>query len=156
MFKRLPALLLLIFFVTLAMSTNLILTPDNAHAYNKPWDQGHDSTEGEDGDDDDDGCKEPPCEECKASASPVLFVDGSYHKNFTDLVLAGSPVIELKRNYRSLHSFRTGFFGFGWTFSYELSLRRITEGQEYLAILMPNGQVFKFYPQDSTTYVGPN
>ena len=156
MLKRLPVILLLMFIVAFVGSTNLILTPDNAHAYNKPWDQGHDGTEGEDGDEDDDGCKEPPCEECNASASPVLFVDGSYHTNFTDLILPGSPAIELKRYYRSLHSFRTGYFGFGWTFSYELSLRRITDGQEHLVILMPNGQVFKFYPQDSTTYAGPN
>lgn len=154
MLKRVSIIIIAIV-AGILFTSNSFLSMQEAHAYNKPWDQGHDSTNPEDPDDDDDGCKEPPCEDCNASASPVLFVDGSYHSRYSDLILPGVPTIELKRYYRSMHSFRTGFFGFGWTFSYEMRLGYVSGDQGYVVILMPNGQTYKFFDNGDNTFESP-
>ncbi|QTA79406.1 RHS repeat-containing protein [Desulfonema limicola] len=131
------------------------------HAFDQDWDGGHQGTDpgnpppsnDEEGDD---GCKEPPCDECKASGSPVVFIDGSYHTQFTDMTLPGVPGIALKRYYRSQHSFRTGFFGYGWSFAYEMRVQEVAGIPKYASVLMPNAQVYKFIDNGNGSYITPD
>ena len=155
MLKRVSIIIIAIV-AGILFTSNSFLSMQEAHAYNKPWDQGHDSTNPDDPDDDDDGCENPPCNECNASGSPVIFIDGSYHAQFVDIELKGKPLVKLKRYYRSKHSFRTGYFGYGWNFSYEMRTLEIAgETGHYVTVLMPNAQTYRFTDNGDGTYQAP-
>ncbi len=146
------------FFVVLTaviFIVNEYMLPQEAMGFDQKWDQGHDGTDPDDPPEDDDECKGSDCDDCDASGSPVIFIDGSYHTQFTDIKIPGTPEIKLKRYYRSKHSFRTGYFGYGWSIAYEVRLQQIEADQQYIAVLMPNGQVFRFLEKDDGTYETP-
>lgn|GEM_PF-1978110 len=126
------------------------------YCYNKPWDQGHVTTNPKDPEDPEDPC-EPPCDQCKSKSSPVFLVDGNFVKKVVDFRTPGNMPIVMQRVYQSNDNFRTGYFGYGWIMSLESKALDIhTENEDYVLIIMPNGQRYRFTKNVDGSYSSVN
>ena len=125
----------------------------DAHAYNKPWDQGHDSTNPDDPEDPEDPDDEDPCE---SSACPIFIANGNYTTTTTDIKISTRHGFGITRTYNSLDDKRTGLVGYGWVLNFESKLLRIAgENENYVVVLMANGQRLKFVENVDGTYETP-
>lgn len=151
-----------VFFITLILiglfvAINAFLLPYDAYGYNKPWDQGHDSTNPKDPKDPEEP-PEPPCDECQKICylSPVSCSDGNYIYKTQDLLIPGNIPLEISKTYNSRDNFRSGLFGYGWSSNFGMKLVYITGDTENVAkILMPNGQRYDFIDNGDGTFSPP-
>jgi RHS repeat-associated protein len=116
-----------------------------------PWDTGHNSFMGDDGDDTDPGDDGP----CK-TGSPVELVNGNFIYSTRDLLITGlGQPIEVARTYNS-SDMRKGPFGNGWVFSYDQRLIETTDGMQVYAICsQSNGKRERFVKNAGGTYTAP-
>lgn len=116
-----------------------------------PWDTGHNSFSGDDGDDTDPGDDGP----CK-SGSPVELASGNFSYSTRDLAIPGlGPDIDLARTYNS-NDMRRGPFGNGWVFPYDQRLVETTDGTLTFAICsQPNGKRERFVKQPDGSFLAP-
>lgn len=150
-------------FILIGVLVVMLLTADtyiggsNAYGYNKPWDQGHDSTNPNDPNDPS-SPPDPPNNPCGGTGSPVYIRSGNVVKKFIDISFqaCGKP-IKVTRVYNSFDK-HNGLFGFGWTLSYSIRLldTRGSGGEEFVLLLMPNGQRYKFTRNADATYTSPS
>ena len=128
-------------------------TIQEACGYNKPWDQGHDSTNPDDPDDPEDPDDEDPCE---SSACPIFVANGNYSITNTDIKINSRLGFDITRTYNSLDDKRTGLVGFGWVLNVESKLLRVAgEDENYVIVLMANGQRLRFIKNIDGTYETP-
>jgi RHS repeat-associated protein len=113
-----------------------------------PWDTGHNSFQGDPGDDDTDPGDDCPCK----SGSPVELASGNFVYSSRDLRITGlGPAIELVRTYNS-RDMRKGPFGNGWVYSYDQRIVETTDEVNVYAIYSnPDGKrdVFTKLPDGS-------
>ncbi|GAB4249266.1 MAG: hypothetical protein Kow0054_05970 [Deferrisoma sp.] len=130
--------------------------PGAAQAYNKPWDQGHDSTNPEDPDDPPNP-PDPPNNPHGGTGSPLFVRSGNFIKRFIDLSMqaCGMPM-KITRVYNSFDK-RDGLLGFGWTLTYSMRVLDVQspDGSTHALVLMPNGQRYRFTPNGDGTYTSP-
>lgn len=139
--------------ISLLLGIYLIGTVPESAAYNKPWDQGHDSTNPDDPDDPDDPC-DPPCDPCTSTGSPVYFNDGNLIYRQIDFQIPGPMSIEVSRIYNAKDD-RKGLFGHGWTLNYEMKLLEVQgDSEAYAMVLVPSGQRYKFVKNDDA-FIAP-
>ena len=156
MLKRVSIIIIAIIASILFISNSFLFTQE-AHAYNKPWDQGHDSTNPEEPEEPEEP-PEPPCDECQTVCylSPVSCSDGNYIYKAQDLFITGNMPLELTRIYNSRDNMRTSFFGYGWVSTIDMKLVYVSGDTENLAkILMPNGQRYDFVDNADGTFTPP-
>ena len=117
-----------------------------------PWDTGHNSFQGDDGDDDTDPGDDGPCK----SGSPVELATGNFSYSTRDLLIAGlGPDMDLARTYNS-NDMRRGPFGIGWVFPYDQRMIETTDGSLMYAICsQPNGKRERFVRQADGSYLSP-
>jgi RHS repeat-associated protein len=117
-----------------------------------PWDTGHNSFQGDDGDDDTDPGDDGPCK----SGSPVELASGNFVYSARDLLIVGlGPAIDLTRTYNS-RDMRKGPFGNGWVFPYDQRIIETTNGMQMLAVCsQPNGKRDVFTRQANGSYQSP-
>ena len=156
MAKRFPIILIVIL-IGLFISSGIVFLPSDSYGYNKPWDQGHDSTDPDDPEDPEEP-PEPPCDDCEKNCygSPVSCSDGNYIYKTRDLFIPGNIPLDTSRTYNSRDNFRSGLFGYGWSSNFEIKLVYITEDTGNVAkILMPNGQRYDFTDNGDGTFTPP-
>lgn len=152
MLKRVSIIIIAIV-AGILFTSNSFLSTQEAYAYNKPWDQGHDSTEPEDPEDPEDPDDEDPCE---SSACPIFIANGNYTTTTTDIKINTRLGFDITRTYNSLDDKRTGLVGYGWVLNFESKLLRIAgENENYVVVLMANGQRLKFVENVDGTYETP-
>lgn len=154
MTRKLSVLVLVLIGVFFA--TNGLFTHNNAFAYNKPWDQGHDGSQPKPPEEPELPCEEP-CDKCKSTTSPVFMGDGNFVRKLVDFKVPGDMPIVMARTYNSQDNYRTGFFGYGWTMGLESkALEFDNDGAEpYVRILMPTGKRWTFTENQDGTYSSP-
>lgn len=102
-----------------------------------PWDTGHQSMEGDDGDPttdpgNGDGCEIPPC--ACSGMSPVDARTGNFEYQLKSLLILGAgPALDLTLAYNS-QSLRPSAFGQGWTHPYDARIIETTTGSAIVAI----------------------
>jgi RHS repeat-associated protein len=139
--------------ISLLLGIYLIGMVSESAAYNKPWDQGHDSTNPDGPDDQDDPC-DPPCDPCTSTGSPVYFNDGNLVYRQIDFQISGPINIEVSRIYNAKDD-RKGLFGHGWTLNYEMKLLEVQgDSEAYAMVLVPSGQRYKFVKNDES-FIAP-
>jgi len=125
---------------------NYYIALQTAICYDKPWDQGHDSPPSPNPPSPTPTPNPPPNNPCKGTGSPVYVKAGNLLKSFIDITFqaCGKP-IKITRVYNSFDE-HSGLFGYGWTLSYDVRLIETASinGEEYIIVLMPNGQRYKF------------
>lgn len=143
--KSLRSLICLVLVVSL-------FTPTAMAFHVPPWDTGHNSFSGDDGDDDTDPGDDCPCKK----GSPVEVASGNFDYNTRDLLVAGlGPDIDLSRTYNS-RDMRKGPFGNGWVFSYDERITETTDGTQVFGISSnANGKREVFTRLDDGTYRPP-
>ncbi|WP_346534398.1 IPT/TIG domain-containing protein [Micromonospora sp. DPT] len=87
-------------------------------------------------------------------ARPVNCASGQFFHEFDDLTVPGRGVrLSLSRTYLSGLAGRDGPFGFGWSFSYGLSLTRADDGT--VTVRQENGSTVAFSPDGAGGYAPP-
>ena len=141
----------------LLFTSSFFITTQKAYAYNKPWDQGHDATNPNDPDEPEQP-PPPPCDECATMcyASPVSCSEGNYIFKARDFFIPGTMPLNITRAYNSRDNMRTGLFGYGWSTPIDIKLVYISgDTENYVRILMPNGQRYDFTENEDGTYTPP-
>src|SRR4030095_11146189 len=136
--RCLPFLILLVLFCA----------PNAKGFHAPPWDTGHNSFGGDNGDDDTDPGDDGPCK----SGSPVEVTTGNFYYTARDFFIAGlGPAMDLSRYYNA-RDMRSGPFGVGWVFGYDQRLVETTDEMQIFAICtQPNGkrEIFTKNPDGS-------
>ncbi len=130
----------------------LLCAPDAKGFHAPPWDTGHNSFGGDNGDDDTDPGECGPCK----SGSPVEFATGNYNYEARDLLVSGTgPNIDIIREYNS-RDMRKGPFGNGWIFPYDEHLLETTdEAQVYAIWIKADGKRDRFTQNPGGSYSPP-
>lgn len=123
-----------------------------AYAFHFPWDQGHDTTQPEEPDDDQD----PGDDDCNDSGCPFQVSTGNFfHKTADLLIPTAGDDITIFRTYNS-RDMRSGPMGHGWSFSYDFRLIEVTDGGERFALLhLPDGKRERFLRQEDGSFASP-
>ena len=129
-----------------------LLAPLSVLAYNKSWDQGHQTCVVEPGTNnwgkfDKSGvfhggytskeCCQKYCQVC-----PVYANTGQLKETFTDLSLKGiGPALEIKRTYNS-QDWANSFLGKGWTFNFgkRLIVARRSDNEKIIGLVLETGE----------------
>jgi RHS repeat-associated protein len=112
-------------FRALFLTVALLGVSAPSFAYHFPWDQGHDTTDWNDGQPPG-PCEGDQCDPCKSTGSPVYVPTGHFIWTESDIALAGRPSLKISRTYNS-HDPRTGIFGKGWSSSCDPSLTKVVD-----------------------------
>ena len=133
--------------------------PDNwpgstkfAHAFNWDWDQGHQSFQGDSGDEDTDPGDDGP-NEC---GSPVEVASGNFVFSTRIVSITGiGPNINVSLTYNS-RDMRQGPFGNGWIHTYDQRLVETTDGVQLFVICRQgNGKRERFIRNADSTFTPP-
>lgn len=133
----------------------VVMFPYQSLAYNKSWDQGHQSTNPNDGDE---GCEdEDECgpKECSpdSTACPVYVKTGRLEQTFTDLSVPGiGPSLTITRTYQSL-DWANSLFGRHWVFNFgrRIAILRSTEGDKRVLVHGQGGEINSFNEHEDGT-----
>jgi RHS repeat-associated protein len=124
-----------------------------------PWDTGHNSFQGDGGDNGTDpgtgdGCNSCPC--TSKTASPVEAASGNFIYNMRALSVSGlGPTIDLTLTYNS-QDLRRGPFGAGWVHPYEQRIIETTDEVKIYAICsQSNGKRERFTRNQDGSYTPP-
>ena len=145
--------------INIVYIANMFLFVSPSYSMNKPWDGGdHEGTDPDDGKDPETPCN-PPCKpDCLSKGSPVYLVDGNFLHSTVDLIFPCRIPFSIKRSYNSRDNFRTGYFGYGWVFSYGYRLVEVEDedsGAIIVYVLQPNGQRIEFV-KENNSYLSPS
>lgn len=125
-----------------------------------PWDTGHNSFQGDNGDDDgdpgDNGCPPNTCCLKSRGASPVEVATGNFIYHLPVLSIPGyGPSIDLTLTYNSRDN-RVGPFGHGWVHPYDERLIETTDGVEMFAVCTrANGKRERYKKNSDGTFTPP-
>lgn len=138
----------------------LALNPEQAMAFNWPWDQGHDcvntvNPDGTYGRYDYDGVfqgsySSKECCEILCKICPVYANTGRLQKIFTDLTALGvGPALSITRTYNS-QNLSTSLLGHSWTFNFgrRLIITRKKTGEKVIGVLQETGEK-NFFTEDA-------
>jgi hypothetical protein len=117
-----------------------------------PWDTGHNSFEGDDGDPNTD----PGNDSCNSNGSPFEIATGNFIYSMQDFFIPGvGPSLSIVRTYNS-HDLGNGMFGRGWSFAYENRLVETSDGAQQFAICREgDGKRLRFSKNGDGTYASP-
>jgi RHS repeat-associated protein len=89
-----------------------------------------------------------------AGVDPCNTASGDFFETYYDITIPGRGMaLDLTRTYSSLSPISDGPFGYGWTASYNISLKQDTSGN--VTISQENGAVVSFFRQPDGTFGAP-
>jgi RHS repeat-associated protein len=143
--KKLQVLSLALIFALVCNSTVLAF-------HVPPWDTGHNSFQGDNGDEDTDPGEDGPIK----CGSPVEVSSGNFIYKLRSLIIAGvGPVIDTSLMYNS-RDMRQGQFGNGWVSPYDQRVIETTDGDGMFAIhIQPNGKRERYKRNPDGSYKSP-
>lgn len=147
-------------FLSLTLSFALLFNSTVLAFHAPPWDTGHNTFSGDDGDNDndpgDDACPPNTCGSNYRGASPVEFASGDFTYSLPVLSIKGlGPFINFALTYNSRDD-RKGPFGRGWMNSYDRRLIETTDGPDLYAVYTKeNGKRERFKRKPDGTYFSP-
>lgn len=133
----------------------ILAFPCQSLAYNKSWDQGHQSTKPDDGDE---GCEnEDECgpKECSpdSTACSVYVKTGRLEETLIDLSVPGiGPSLTIVRTYQSL-DWANSLFGRHWVFNFgrRIAILRSNEGDKRVLVHRQGGEINSFKEHEDGT-----
>ena len=151
--KSMYWIVIVVFFFSLFPATG-VFNPKDSSAYDAPpKDQGHtgpnpDSPPNPNPDDDPNQDEE--------GDDPVNIASGNFIHLHQDLFIPGRLPLEISRTYNCQDMYE-GPFGYGWSFTYNISLIEVMKGSEHHVIIKrKDGRRLQFKDNEDGTFTSPH
>lgn len=151
--KSMSWIVIVTFFVSLFAGTGA-LYPKAASAYDAPpKDQGH---SGPNPDPPPNPKPDDDPKQDEAGDDPVNIASGNFIHRHQDLFIPGRLPLEISRTY-NCQDMCEGLFGYGWSFTYNISLIEVMKGSEHHVIIKrEDGRRLQFKDNEDGTFTAPS